>query len=271
LRDTGSARAVAGSITRPRPLELDDPEIGAAGRALVAPAVLEHDVARAVGSFLEARHARERRRVLLVVDRVQEDVADRAVERVDALEEHDEVRARELAEQPRRDERELVARLELALELDLAPLGPRRQEQRKRDDRDEERRREPQDRLQQRGQRLARRHPHDHLAVAVPARQREQHGQEQRDREQDVQVEQGVEAEQRQDSVGRDRAAGRAGEQAQHEIGEQDRRQDDEQPDRRGGQLAHERAAKDHDAGNRFDFFGIFCRQWPEKALTAIM
>src|SRR5204863_2701139 len=100
----------------------------------VAPAVLEHDVARAVGSLLEARHARERGRILGIVYGVQEDVADRAVERVDAVEEHDEMRTREFAEQPRRDERELVARLELALELDLATLGPRRQEQRKRDD-----------------------------------------------------------------------------------------------------------------------------------------
>ena len=41
--------------------------------------------------------------------------------------------------------------------------------------------------------------------------------------------------------------------------------------DASGGQFADQRTAKDHDAGNRFDFFGIFCRQWPEKALTAIM
>jgi RecQ family ATP-dependent DNA helicase len=94
---------------------------------------------------------------------------------------------------------------------------------------------------------------------------------QQRDREQHVQVEQGVEAEKGQDSIGRDRPACRAGEQAQDQIGEQDRRQDDEKPDRRGGQFADQRTAEDHDAGNRFDFFGIFCRQWPEKALTAIM
>ena len=67
----------------------------------------------------------------------------RAVERVDALDEDDQVGAAELAEEPGRQQRDLVARLELALVFELALLGPRRQEQRQHDDRDEERRREP--------------------------------------------------------------------------------------------------------------------------------
>ena len=90
--------------------------------------------------------AGDRGHVLALVDRVQEDVADPSVERVDAVDVHDEADATELAEEARHDERELVARLELALVLDSPLLGPRRQEQRQRDDRDEERRGEPQDR-----------------------------------------------------------------------------------------------------------------------------
>ena len=55
---------------------------------------------------------------------------------------------------PGRDERDVVARLELALEFDLALFRPRRQEQRQRDDRDQKRRGKQQDRLQAGDQRL---------------------------------------------------------------------------------------------------------------------
>jgi hypothetical protein len=244
----------------PEALELDDAEVRAAGAALVAAAVLQHDVARSVGACLEPRDARHGRLVLRLVDRVQEDVADRPVEGVDALDEDDDLRPPELAEEARRDERELVARLELALELELPLLGPGRQEQRQGDDRDQERRREQHDRPQERRQRLSRGLPDDHLAVAVPARERQQHGQEDRDRQQDVEPGEGVEAQEREDAVGGHGAAGRLREQAQHQVGEQDGGQDQEKPDRCRRQFPGQRTAKDHDAGKSFDFFAVICR-----------
>jgi hypothetical protein len=128
------------------------------------------------------------------------------------------------------------------------------------DDRDEERRREQHDRPQQRGQRLPRGLPDDHLAVAVPAREREQHGQEDRDRQQDVEPGEGVEAQEREDAVGGHGAAGRLREQAQHQVGEQDGGQDQEKPDRCRRQFPGQRTAEDHDAGKSFDFFAVICR-----------
>ena len=52
-----------------------------------------------MSSSLPARG--DRGRVLLVLDRVQEDVLHGAVQRIDAFDEHDEVGPRELAEQAR--------------------------------------------------------------------------------------------------------------------------------------------------------------------------
>jgi hypothetical protein len=191
--------------------ELDRPEVGGTGLALVAPPILEHDEAVAVGHFLEGAGAGDGGDVVTVVDGMQENVANGAVERVDAFDEHDEIRAAELAEQPRRDQHELVARFELPLELEAPPLGPRRQEQRQRDDRDEERRREPEDRFQARGEALARREPDNHLAVPVPSRERHQHRQKQRDGQQYVEIKQRVKAQERPNSLGRHGAARRAG------------------------------------------------------------
>src|SRR4029079_13334078 len=108
-------------------LELHDAIIRGAGRALVAATILEDDEAVAVRHVLELAAGGDRRRVLLVLDRMQEHVLDRVGDRVDALDEHDEVRARELAQKAGCDERNVVTSLELALELDLALFGPRRQ------------------------------------------------------------------------------------------------------------------------------------------------
>ena len=130
LFDVGQ-RARLGGLDAPSELvELDQAEVGRARLALVAAAVLEHHEAVAVGLLDEMPEARDGRRVLVVVDRMQEDVADAAVDGIDALDVDDDARAPELAEQAGRQDRELVARLELALVLDLALLGPRRQEQR---------------------------------------------------------------------------------------------------------------------------------------------
>src|SRR6185437_4880828 len=165
---------------------------------------------------------------------------------------------RELAEKARRHDGDVVARLELPLEFDFPLLGPRRQVERQRDDRNEERRRKPDDRRQAGGQRLARRHPDDHLAIAIPARKREQHGQEERDRQQNVQIKQRVEAKQRQDAVGRDRSARGARQQPQHQIGKQDREQDEEQPDRGRRQLADQATPENHDGGKILTFLRRF-------------
>ena len=178
--------------------------------------------------------------------------------RVDALDENDELGAAELAEKPRREQRDLVAGLELALVLEPALLGPRRQVQREHEDRGEERERKPHDRTQPRGERLPRAEPHDHLAVAVPAGEREQHGHEHRDREQDVEVEERVEPEQRQDAFRRDRSPCGPRQQPQHEIGEQDGHQDEEQPDGGRRHLADETAPENHDACRILTFLAGF-------------
>jgi len=107
------------------PLELDDAVVRRARCALVAAAVLEDDEAVAVGHVLELAARGDCGRVLLVLDRVQEHVLHGAVQRIDALDEYDEVGAGKLAEQARGDERDVVARLELPLEFDLAQFRPR--------------------------------------------------------------------------------------------------------------------------------------------------
>ena len=58
--------------------------------------------------------------------------------RVDAIDEHDQSRVPELLEQARREQRDFVARLELALVFKTALFGPRRQKQRQHDDGDQE-------------------------------------------------------------------------------------------------------------------------------------
>src|SRR5205807_8733112 len=99
------------------------------------------------------------------------------------------------------------------------------------DDRDQERRRKQEDWAQTGGERLSRRKPHDHLAIAIPARQRQQYRQKQRDRQQNVEVEQRREAQQWQNALGGNRPAGGAGEDPQDQIGEKNRQQDQKQPD----------------------------------------
>ena len=100
-------------VTRVVPVE--------AGDVVVATALGSH-VGRAL---LEMARARDGGHVPSVVDRVQEDVADRVIEAVDAFEEHDQPGVAEFLEQARRQQRDLVTRLELALVLETALLGPR--------------------------------------------------------------------------------------------------------------------------------------------------
>ncbi len=163
--EVGSARSSAGSILRPEPAELDDPVFGGAGLAFVAAAVVQHDEPVAVGGDLERARPRHRRRVLAVLDRMQEDVANGPVERIDAFDENDEIRPAKLAEEPRRQQRDFIARLELALVFELALFGPRGQKQRQHEDRDEKWRREPQDRAQAVGEADAGGEPDDHFAI----------------------------------------------------------------------------------------------------------
>ena len=137
-------------------------------------------------------------------------------------------------------------------------LGPRRQPQRKHDDRQQERRGEPEYRLEPGGQALAGGKPDDHLAVAIPARQRQQHGQEQRDRQEDVEVEERIKAQKGQNAFGSHGSAGGAGQQPQHQIGEEYSQQDQKQPDRCRGQFSHQAAPEHHDDGNILTFSGRF-------------
>src|SRR5207237_1282844 len=133
---------------------------------------------------------RDRRRVHFLVDRMQEDVAYRAVERIDRFDEDNQIGARELAEQARRNQHDFVARLELPFVFETAELGPWGQVQREHDDRDQERRRKQQDRAQTRRQRLSGGKPDYHLAVAVPTRKGEQNRQKQGHRQEDVEIKQ---------------------------------------------------------------------------------
>ena len=149
--------------------ELRAAELRCSRLALVTTAVLEHDKAVAVGLIFEPARTRNRGGVLLAVDRMQKNVADRSVEGIDAFDEHDQLGPFELLEQSRGQERELLARFELALVFEPALLRPGRQPQRKHGDRDQERAREPEDGLEPRRQSLARGKPDDHLAVAIPA------------------------------------------------------------------------------------------------------
>src|SRR6185295_11324485 len=110
--------------------EFHDLVIGGAGLAFVAASVGEHDEAVAVRALLKRSLPGDGRRVLALVDRVEENVANGPVERVDALDENDQLRAAELAEKARREQRDLVAGLELALVLEATLLGPRRQVER---------------------------------------------------------------------------------------------------------------------------------------------
>ena len=119
------------------PLELDDPVVGGAGLALVAAAVGQHDEAVAVGrspaacprgrpSSTSLPSSTECRKTLRIVPSKVLMLSTKTTR----------FGAAELAEEPRREQRDLVARLELALVLELALLGPRRQEQRQHDDRE---------------------------------------------------------------------------------------------------------------------------------------
>ena len=252
--DVGSARSSAGSIRRPSDPNSTTRKSAAPGFAFVPAAVAQDDEAVAVRGFLQRPRARDRRDVLALLDRVQEDIANGAVERVDALDEDHEIGTAELAKEAGREQRDLVAGLELPLVLELALFRPRREEERQDQDRNEERGGKPEYRPQPSGEPLARGKPDDHLAVAVPAGEREQHGDEDRDRQQNVEIEQRVEAQQRQDALRRDDATGRAGQQAEHQVGEQDREENEEQAQGRRRHLAHEAASENHDAGRILTF-----------------
>ena len=52
---------------------------------------------------------------------------------------------------------------------------------------------------------------------------------------------------------------GRARQDPDHGLGEQDREEDDKQTDGGRGQLADEATPENHDAGKSFDFFGEIC------------
>ena len=90
--DVGERADLVGLDAPAELLELDDTVVRGARRALVAAAVLEDDEAVAVGHVLELAARGDGGRVLLVLDRVQEHVLHGAVQRIDALDEDDEVR-----------------------------------------------------------------------------------------------------------------------------------------------------------------------------------
>ena len=77
--------------------ELDHTILGGARLAFVAPAVLKHDEPIAVRRFLEMSARGDRRRIDIGLHRVQENVANRAVERIDRFDERDKVGPRKLA------------------------------------------------------------------------------------------------------------------------------------------------------------------------------
>ena len=208
---------------------------------------------------------------------MQENIPDRAVERIEALDENHEIRAAEFLEQPGCDQHELVTRLELALVFELALLGPRRKKKREPQDGQQERRCKPQYRPQPRHWAQAGGCPDDHLAVPMRARKGQEHGQKQRDRKQDIEVEKSVEAEESHDPLGRDGAAGSPRQQAQHQVGEKDGEKHHEEPDGRRGQLSHQTATKNHDASRILTFFALFalfadnaglCASGPRKATS---
>src|SRR5690242_17010101 len=212
--------------------ELDHAIFGCSGLAFVTTAVFQNDEAIAVGGLLQMPARSDGRGVDVGLNRVQEDVANRTVERIDRFDESHQVGTRKLAKKSRCDQNELIARFELPFVFQPALLGPRGQIGRQQHDRDQERGRKKQDKTQTSGQRLAGGKPDDHLAVPIPARQRQQDGQEQRDRQQNVEIKQRREAQQRQDTFGRYRTAGGSGQYSQYQVGEQDREQDQKQPDR---------------------------------------
>ena len=75
-------------------------------------------------------------------------VADRAVERIDRLDEHDQVGAGKFAKQARGQIGDFIARFELALVFEPALLRPGRKIERQYNDRDQEGRGKQQDRAQ---------------------------------------------------------------------------------------------------------------------------
>jgi hypothetical protein len=104
-----------------------------------------------------------------------------AVERIDAFHEDHQIGAANSRKRPGVTS-ELVARLELAFVFEPALLGPGRQEQRQREDRREERGAEPENRTQAGGEPYAGGEPDDHFAIPIPAHERQQHGDVDRDR-----------------------------------------------------------------------------------------
>ena len=82
------------------------------------------------------------------------------------------------------------------------------------------------------------------------------HGEKQRNRQKNVEIKQGVEAEKRENALGSDGSAGGARQQTQYEVGEQNAEQDEKQSDGRGRQFSHQAASEDHDDGNILTFSG---------------
>ena len=105
--------------------ELGAAEISGARVALVATSVFEHDKTVAVGFVFQPPGTRNRGGVLLAIDRMQKNIADRSIEGVDAFDEHDQFGPLKLLEQSRRQQRQFFARLKLAFVFEATLFRPR--------------------------------------------------------------------------------------------------------------------------------------------------
>jgi hypothetical protein len=94
--------------------------------------------------------------------------------------------------------------------------------------------------------------PDHHLRVAPAARQRQQHGDEHRQRQQHRQRAEREEADEGEYGVGRDLAARRVAEQADQARGQGDREEGHEHRARESRELPQQRAMKDHAINFRY-------------------
>ena len=227
-------------------VEFGDAVLLVAWRALVAPALLEHDEAIAVRRGLGAAGAAHADAALLLVDRAHEHILHRGGVARDRFHEIHALLVRRLAEHPGAHARDVVACLQANRVLRAHLRRPRRDEKRQRRDHRDLRQREQHHRPQPRGERKPGAEPDHHLRIAPAARQREQHRDEHGEREQHRQRAEGEEAEESDDRVGRNRTAGCLAEKSNQLRGDRDREQRHEHRAGETREFPEERPVEDH-------------------------
>src|SRR5215831_20611653 len=169
---------------------------------------------------------------------------------VDALHEEHALGIRRLAEHTGRHARDLLAILEVLPELLRTLVGPRREKQREQGHEEHDRRGEREHRPDPRQERDPGGRPNDHLGVPIAPRYRDQNRDKQRQREQHRQVVERGEADESDDRIGRDPAAGRAREHPHELAGHHEREQHRERGGGVAAELAQQGALEDHSRTN---------------------